>query len=190
MTTVQRMAAMLVAGWLASLPVCAAEIAGVKLDDTIRIDGSDLVLNGAGLRTKMFFKVYVGALYLPRKNTSATAIIESKDSKRVVMQMLRDLDADSLLNATLDGLKKNHDEAAMNALKADIDQFSGIMRTIGQARKADVILIDISTTGVAVTFNGQARGTIAGEAFGKALLRVWLGDKPADDDLKRAMLGI
>lgn len=174
---------------LAGTQALAAEVAGVRIEDQARAGSTDLVLNGAGLRTRLFFKVYAGALYLPKKSTDATAIIESTEPRRVVLHMLRNLDADSLFGALLDGLKKNHDDAEMTVLKPDIDQFERIMRGIGKARAADVIVIDFTSAAVTVAFNGQPRGSVAGASFGRALLKVWLGEKPADADLKRAMLG-
>jgi Chalcone isomerase-like len=181
--------AALVAAMLAAPSLQAAEVAGVRVDDLAKAGNTDLVLNGAGIRTKVFFKVYVGALYLPKKTNSAAAIIDSKEPRRVVLHMLRDLDADSLFGALLDGLKKNHGEAELSKLKSDIDQFERIMRGIGTAKTGDIIGIDLVSDGLSVTFNGQPRGSVGSEAFQKALLKVWLGDKPADGDLKRAMLG-
>jgi long-chain acyl-CoA synthetase len=37
--------------------------------------------------------------------------------------------------------------------------------------------------------NGAAKGTIPGDAFNVALTRIWLGDKPVQADLKKALLG-
>lgn len=181
--------ALVAACLLASAPLQAAEVAGVRIEDQARAGATDLVLNGAGIRIKVFFKVYVGALYVPKKTTNAAAVIDAKEPRRVVLHLLRDLDADSLFGALLDGLKKNHGDAEMAALKPDIDQFERIMRGIGNAKTGDVIGIDFTPSGVAISHNGQSRGSVAGENFGRALLKVWLGEKPADADLKRAMLG-
>lgn len=167
----------------------AAEVAGVHIEDQAKAGGTELMLNGAGIRTKMFFKVYVGALYLPKKTASAPAVIDSKEPRRVVLHLLRNLEADALFGALMDGLKNNHGEAELAKLKPDTDQFERLMRGIGNAKSGDVIGIDFSAEGISVAFNGQTRGTVASEAFSRALLKVWLGDKPADGDLKRAMLG-
>ena len=40
-----------------------------------------------------------------------------------------------------------------------------------------------------VSLNGAAKGTIPGEPFNRALTKIWLGDKPAQADVKKAMLG-
>lgn len=181
--------ALVAACLLASTQSQAAEVAGVRIEDQARAGTTDLVLNGAGIRTRVFFKVYVGALYVAKKTTNAAAVIDAKEPRRVVLHLLRDLDADSLFGALLDGLKKNHGDVEMAALKPDIDQFERIMRGIGNAKTGDVIGIDFTSGGVAVSYNGLARGDVADENFGRALLKVWLGEKPADADLKRAMLG-
>lgn len=183
-------AAVVLTAFLFAAPLAqAAEVAGIRIDEHAKAGSTDLVLNGAGIRTRIFFKVYVGALYLPKKTNSAAAVIDSTEPRRVVLHLLRDLDADALFGALLDGLRKNHGEAELAKLKADTDQFERLMRSIGNARTGDVIGIDFSPQGIDVAFNGQVRGSIASDAFGRALLKVWLGEKPADVDLKRAMLG-
>ena len=47
---------------LVALPVSALELAGVAVENTARVGASDLALNGAGIRTRAIFKVYVDAL--------------------------------------------------------------------------------------------------------------------------------
>ncbi|HZV53328.1 MAG TPA: chalcone isomerase family protein [Rhodocyclaceae bacterium] len=177
---------MLVAAMLAASPLYAAEVAGVRIEERTK---ADLVLNGAGLRSRLFFKVYVAALYTTKKTTSAAELIDSREPRRIAMHMLRELDADALIGALKDGLRQNHGESELAVLKTDIDQLENIMRSIGSARPGDVIAIDFSTDGTAISFNGQPRGNIAGTAFGRALLKVWLGEKPVDTGLKQALLG-
>jgi hypothetical protein len=179
----------LTAALLSAPGTYAAEVAGVRIDEAAKSGGTELVLNGAGIRTKVVFKVYVAALYAPKKTNNAAALIESRDPRRVVMHMLRDLDADALIGALQEGLRNNHSESELAKLKPDIDQFERVMRGIGNAKTGDVIGIDFAADGIAVGFNGQPKGNVAGEAFGRALLKVWLGDKPVDGGLKKALLG-
>jgi hypothetical protein len=65
------------------------------------------------------------------------------------------------------------------------------MRAIGGAKKGDVVAIDFLADGsTAVALNGKPQGKpIAGADFQRALLAVWLGGKPVQADLKKAMLG-
>jgi long-chain acyl-CoA synthetase len=181
--------AALIAALLAAPGLHAAEVAGVKVDDSLRVGGSELLLNGAGLRSKLFIKVYVGALYVGQKSTSPAAIFDSPQPRRMVMRLLRDLDAETLASAMDEGLKNNLSPAELADMKTQAEQLAGIMKAIGKAREGDTIAIDFSADGVAVSLNGETRGKVAGPGFAKALLKVWLGEKPADASLKKALLG-
>jgi long-chain acyl-CoA synthetase len=186
-TSVRRAA--LISALLAVPGLHAAEVAGVKVDDRIRVGSNELVLNGAGVRSKLFIKGYVGALYVGQKATTSAAIYDSPQPRRMVMRMMRDLDAETLSSALDDGLKSNHSPAELAELKPQADQLGAIMKGIGKAREGDTIGIDFSADGVAVSLNGEVRGKVAGAGFAKALLKVWLGDKPVDASLKKALLG-
>jgi len=178
---------------VAALGVQAAEVGGVKLEDKLRLTptGPELVLNGAGIRTRVFFKVYVGGLYLTEKKGTAAEVIGLAGPKRVSMTMLRDLTAQQLSEGLADGIRNNSSAAEQEALKARVDELVGIMNALGEAKKGDTILLDfLPESGTRMVVNGQPRGKpITGDDFYRALLRIWLGDKPVDDDLKKGMLG-
>lgn len=171
----------------------AAEVGGVKLDDRLRLtsSGPELVLNGAGIRTRAIFKVYVGALYLSEKKTAANDAIGLPGPKRVALTLLRDLTAQQLSEALAEGIRNNASAAEQEALKARTDELVATMNAISEAKKGDVVLLDfLPDAGTRLTINGQVRGkTIPGEDFYRALLRIWLGEKPVDGDLKKGMLG-
>jgi len=180
----------IVMAWLSLGAAFAAEVEGVKLADTVQLGGSELALNGAGVRTRVFFKVYVGALYLQKKAGSTDAILGDTGAKRIAMHMLRDLDAEQLFSALNDGLKKNHAPDQLARLEPQVKQLEGIFNAVKAAKKGDVILLDyLPGAGTRVTVRGDDKGTIAGEDFSRALLRIWLGEQPADAALKKAMLG-
>lgn len=179
---------------LALLPWAAraAEIEGVKLPDTVRVAdvAAELVLNGAGVRTRFFFKVYVGALYLAKKSANANAVIQDAGARRMALHMLRDLTAAQFVDALEDGLKNNHSAEELAKLDARVKQLRALFEALKSAKTGDVVLIDfLPGSGTRITFNGAVRGTIAGEDFSRALLRIWLGENPADADLKKALLG-
>ncbi|PKO33086.1 MAG: hypothetical protein CVU34_15000 [Betaproteobacteria bacterium HGW-Betaproteobacteria-7] len=186
-TTITR--ALLLTLCLATGALQAAEVAGVKIDDTVKVGGSDLVLNGAGLRSKLFIKVYVGALYVGQKANTPAAIYASPAPRRMVMRMLRDMDAETLYGALDDGLRNNLTPAELAAMQGQAEQLGALMKGIGKVREGDAVAIDFTAEGLAVILNNQNRGTVAGAEFARALLRVWLGDKPADASLKKTLLG-
>lgn len=168
-----------------------AELEGVKLEQTTQVSATSLVLNGAGLRTRAFFKVYVAALYVPKKATDAATLLSQTGPRRVAITMLRDVDAATFAGALNDGLKDNHTEAQLTALKPQIDALNAAFKQVGEAKKGDLIQLDFAPDlGTRVVVNGQQRGSaMAGDAFFSALLRIWIGDKPADSGLKKGLLG-
>ena len=186
-TSVRRAA--LIAALVAVPGLHAAEVAGVRVADSIKVGNSELVLNGAGLRSKLFIKVYVGALYVGQKAATPAAIYDSATPRRMVLRLLRDLDADSLHSALDEGLRNNHSPAELSDMQAQADQLAGIMKAIGKVREGDTVSIDFSAEGVVVSQNGEVRGKVAGANFAKALLKVWLGENPVDGSLKKALLG-
>lgn len=176
--------------YMFALPVFATEVAGVKVVDTVQVGAQTLLLNGAGVRNKWMFKVYVGALYLPQKETSAEAVIAGEHPHRVALRMLRDLGSKKLYGAFSEAIEANHTPAELAALDAELKQMAQIFDAIGEAREGDLITLDyLPADGTQIGVNGTVRGTIAGAAFNRALLQIWLGRKPAQESLKKEMLG-
>ena len=172
---------------ITSIAATAAEVGGVKLDDKVSVGGQELVLNGAGVRTKFFVKVYVGSLYVPAKATTATAVY-AKGPRRVQLNMLRDATADQMTDALVEGIDQSN-PAAEAAVKPQTDELAKILKSIGGLKEGNVLTFDFVDGGTRVTLNGTDKGTIPGEAFNKALTNAWLGETPAQPDLKKAMLG-
>ena len=171
-----------------ALPALALEVAGVTVADKVKVGEGALVLNGAGIRTRAIFKVYVGALYLAEKKSAAADVLAQKGAKRVALMLLRDLSAQQLTEALDEGVKANSSAAEAEELKPRIAE---LLSLFADGKKGDAILLDfLPESGTVVSVNGALRGkAIAGEDFYRALLRIWLGDKPVDGDLKKGMLG-
>ncbi len=181
---------LILAACLAAAPARAdVEVAGVRVPEQLSEGGHALVLNGAGLRTKFVVKVYVAALYASARSQDAAALINSNEPRRMRQQLLRDVDSKSLDAALQDGLRDNTHKQELAALQAHADRLSSLMAEIGSAREGDVIDLDFDARGVTITDNGKQRGRIDDPAFARALLRVWLGDNPAQSSLKKALLG-
>ncbi len=183
---------------LALLPLTApaAEFEGVKVPDSARISdsGAELLLNGTGLRSRFMFRVYVGALYLEKslakKSAAASTIINDAGAKRIALHMLRELPADQFTDALEDGLKNNNAAEELPKLEARVKQLRAVFEAVKIAKVGDVIVIDfVPGVGARIAINGDVKTTIAGDDFSRALLRIWLGDKPADGNLKKGLLG-
>jgi len=177
-------------GLLLSWNANALEVAGVQLPDTTQVGTQTLVLNGAGIRKKWFFKVYVGALYLPQKQSSAETVIADDKENRIALHMLRGLGSKRLYGAFSEAIEANHTPAELQAMDGQLKQMAAIFDAVKEVEEGDVITLDyLPASGTQISVNGTVRGTIAGAEFNRALLRIWLGKKPAQDDLKKEMLG-
>jgi hypothetical protein len=166
----------------------AAEVGGVKLDDKVSMGAQELVLNGAGVRTRVVFKVYVASLYLPQ-NATELATVLSKSPRRIQLNLLRTLSADQLVDALNEGLAENNTAAELAAVKSQVDQLAMIMKSFKEVKEKDVITLDFVDGATRIGLNGEAKGSIGGDAFNQALTKVWLGDKPVQADLKKSLLG-
>lgn len=169
----------------------SAEVAGIAFDEQVKLGDVPLVLNGAGVRSKFMFKVYALGLYLPRKAADAAQAIAQPGPKRIRIVTLRDVGAEMFLEGLTKGIEKNHSAAEMAALKARLETFSATLKGLGELAKGSVVTLDLLPGGVTqLSANGALLGkAIAGEDFYQALLRIWLGGKPAQDSLKAEMLG-
>lgn len=168
----------------------ARQIADVDIAESISREDApgDLQLNGAGIRYKFIFKIYVGALYLEKKTQSAEEAISSNGANRVLMHFLYDeVSKEKLVNAWIEGFESNISADQFKSLKPRIDQFNNFFETL---TTNDVVLLDFMPgKGTRVTIKGKEKGVIEGDDFNQALLKIWLGKEPVTDDLKDALLG-
>ena len=168
----------------------ARQLDDVTLPDSVTLDGTDvsLQLNGMGYRTKFIFDIYVGGLYTESRVESRDAVQALKGPKRVVMHMVYDeVERKKITDGWNNGFEENNNEKQLDKLQARLTIFNSYFPDL---KKNDVLLFDyIPATGTRVTINGEVKGIVEGADFYTALLDVWLGEEPADDDLKDAMLG-
>lgn len=171
-----------------ALPAKALEIAGVAIPETITSDdGTAMVLNGAGIRSKFFVDVYIAQLYLEKAAATTKDVLAADARKRMVMHFLHDkVEKAKLVEAWNDGFRNNTPADRMAALQQRIDQFNAMF---ADARKGDVIVLDyIPSQGTKVTIAGTEKGVIPGKDFNDAMLLIWLGDKPVTKDLRAKLL--
>ena len=178
---------------LAAATAQDAELEGVRLEDRVGVDGRDVQLNGIALRTRYFYvKVYVAGLYLPEKATTAHAAIDARGPKRIVLVMLREATADQFLESIDAGMRANSSEAELAQVRQQTEDLFAKIRGVGQARTGMKIVLDYAPSlgGTTLFVDGAPQGKpMPGEHFYQALLRIWLGDNPVQDDLKKALLG-
>lgn len=168
----------------------AVELAGVKLDDSVRVANQDLRLNGAGIRSKLIFKVYVLGLYLPEKKTSTAEVLASAGARRVSIVMLREVASDEFAKAFSTGIEQNTDAVERATLAPSMAKFNAMFASVAQLKEGDTLQVDwMPVSGMTVQLNGKRiLEPLADAPFYNAVLRIWLGNKPVDDKLKRQLL--
>lgn len=164
------------------------EVSGVKVDNKLTVEGQNLLLNGVGVREKMWIDLYVGALYLPKKSSDANAIMNSTDAAAIKLNIVSGMiTSEKMINAVNEGFE-NATGGKTAAIKTEISKFKSFFKE--EIKKGDEFLIaNVPGKGVVVSKNGTIKGTIEGQDFKKALFGIWLSSKPADKDLKSDMLG-
>jgi len=148
----------------------AKEVSGVQVADSITLDAQTLQLNGAGVRSKFFMDLYVGSLYVPTPSNTTAEVINAPVAAIRLNITSGMITSEKMRDAIIEGF-----EYATADNTTDIqDQFT---------------LVANKSRGVTAYKNGQEQATIEGEMFRQALLKIWLGEKPAQTSLKEAMLG-
>ncbi len=168
----------------------AVDVDGVNLPESLRVGDRDLVLNGAGIRSMFFFDMYVAALYLTEKSNNGEAILSSGTEKRLALHMVRDVSSETLSRSFHRAIVRNLAPAELTALEPQIKQLDVLFAMMSEAKKGDVLTMDyVPGKGTEIAFNDVTIGVIEGAAFNAALLRVWLGNSPVQEKLKKKLLG-
>ncbi len=171
---------------LLAIPAQGLEIEGVSIPDSV---DSGLQLNGAGIRSKFFFKIYIAELYLEKPSHNAEEILGSDGRKRMTMHILYDeVSREKLVDGWNDGFEENLGTDELQALEPRIQAFNGMFTDV---HEGETIVLDYSPEkGTEVIIAGKLKGSIAGADFNRALLSIWLGKNPVGDDLRDELLGI
>jgi hypothetical protein len=170
----------------------AVEIAGVRMDDTTKSGSTELKLNGAGIRYKAIFKVYLAGLYVTEKKNNLADIIALPGPKQIRLVMLRAVSADSFGKNFMDGINHNSTKAEKTKIVGQMQKFGELFAAVPELSKGDVLLTEwVPNVGTLISINGKRTADILPDvAFFNALLKIWLGEQPAYAPLKNQLLGI
>jgi hypothetical protein len=190
-----KLVATLLTGFLAltlgTVSLAATEIAGVKVEDTATVAGTRLQLNGAGIRYKGPFKVYVGELYTTKKVGSLEELVAAPGPKRLTMTFVREIEAGPFGKLLTRGVEDNVPKAELSKLVPGLIRMSDIFSVNKILVPGETVVLDwIPGTGLVITAKGKVQGEPFKEPeFYKAIMSIWFGPVPADFKLKDAMLG-
>jgi hypothetical protein len=169
-------------------PGMAGQLAGVSLPDQVTVEGRTLVLNGMGVREATILRVhvYVAGLYLEARSSDAARIIAAEETKRLVLSFVRDVGRDNLVAAWNEGFAKSGGPA-LSGLR---DRLATLNAWMVDVKGGDTLTFtQVPGKGLGVEVKGQAKGTLEGADFSRALWGIWLGDQPPNPKLKLGLLG-
>ena len=166
-------------------PATAREVAGVTLSETTGAAGKTLILNGAGLRTRFFFKVYVIGLYLERPATDAGVVLGTDSVRRAELHTLRALSGPEIASAIGRAFEQNAGDAA-TGLRDRLERFESMFPAVEAGDT--LVLTYLPGRGASVVANGKEVGVVEGKDFADVLFSVWIGAKPVDPALRQALL--
>jgi hypothetical protein len=174
-----------------TLTVQAAEISGIKFDDTVTVGGKSLVLNGIGMRQIFVVKVYAAALYLAEKKTSSADVQALTTPKRISLVIQREINSEEFGQLFITSMNKNSNKEEKAKVINQTVKFGEMFASMDKVKKGDIVNLDwIPGTGTVSSLNGKPIGEALQDiAFYNAVLRIWIGENPVQSDLKRALLG-
>lgn len=169
----------------------AAEVSGVKIEDAIKVGNQDIKLNGLGIRYKAIFKVYAAALHLSAKKTTSSDVFAAPGAKRLTLVMLREVSNEEFGQSFMAGIQKNSEKAERAKVIVPLMKFGEMFASIPVLKKGDVITIDwIPNSGTHIHLNNKKIiEVIPDPTFYNVILKIWLGEQPADAKLKKLLLG-
>ena len=172
---------------LLSSSVCALELAGMPVEQTIFVNGQTLKLNGAGLRKKLFVKVYVGSLYAAKRLSSPSEVFQDHGDKLIRLKFLHSkVGREQIVEALTEGFANNAPEVSASGEGNNFLSFF-----TNDFVKGDTLDFLLGADGtVTARQNGKVIGTTKSGKLANGILAIYFGEKPADEGLKRGMLGI
>ncbi len=183
--------AMALVGVVAFSAQAAVELEGVQLDDTATVAGTRLVLNGAGVRKRGYFKTDVTALYLPERRNSADAVYKTNGVRRLVLVLLRDIPSATISRYFVGDFKQVATDAEFKQVINEVGQMGQIYGNLSRVSKGDVVVIDwIPGSGMNATINGKSMGSpIKSDLFFEIYMRMYLSPS-VPDEFRNALLGV
>lgn len=179
---------LVLAAVLGTSPAHAGDKAGVRMADSIQVDGTQVWLNGMGLREATWLKinVYVAGLYVEHLSSDPASLVEARETKVLVLHFVRDVGRKDILKAWHDGFRGNA-TIPLPAIQREMDQLD---KMTPKFSKGDTLtFVYVPDVGVTVSVNNLRRGTLKGEQFARSLFSIWLGRNPPTKALKRGLLG-
>ena len=162
-----------------------------KFEPTAEVLGTKLQINGQGTRRRGIFNGYDMALYTTRKVGSVDELLALPGPKKLQFVALRDLPGTELGRLFIKGMGENSPKEltqkhSLSSLRL-IEIFSGRPKV---APGETFAMEFIPGKGTLFYILGKPQGEPVGDAeFFQMVLKIWVGQAPADSLLKESLLG-
>jgi hypothetical protein len=170
---------------LLSTTSLAKIVADTNIKDQISVSGENLVLNGAGIRKKLFMNVYIGALYLGVKSKDAESIANSSSLKVIELTFLRNVDGEKISSAFLDGFAKNCVQNCTE-LKPKMEELA---KAVPAIKEGQIMQLVSTSDSVKLLMDNSLKAEIQAKNLGNEVIRLFIGKEPPSEDLKKELLG-
>jgi long-chain acyl-CoA synthetase len=166
----------------------ARECKGITFPDHVQVKGTELTLNGLGMRKATILKVnvYVAALYVTHASRDPQPLIDPTTPAELTLHFVRNVGVGDLRNAWKEGFERVAKDQ-MPALAARVAMLNNWMSDVKTGQRLD--FVRLPETGIQVSVNGVPKGTITGDDFSRAFISIWLGAEPPNSELKSGLLG-
>ncbi len=166
----------------------AETINKVSIKEVAECSGNKLTLNGAGVRKKLFIKLYVASLYVESKTDQAEQLLELNQPVCIHLHITSGkITAEKMIKATREGFEKST-QGNTTPIEKEIETFLSWLKQ--PIKKGDVFEFSfIPQDSTIVSKNDKFLGEVNNKEFSAALFAIWLGDDPVQVDLKNKLLG-
>ncbi|HEX8575505.1 MAG TPA: chalcone isomerase family protein [Flavobacterium sp.] len=166
---------------------------GVKIPTSVKYKednlNTKLVLNGAGIRDKMWISMYIQALYLIKESNDPVKILNAKENMAFRLYVTSSLITKKRLTEALEeGLKKSF-TGDLNTIKDKMDTFMSFFDSKIKENDVFDFVYNAKDDTTFIFWNGKVTGKIKGFDFKRAFFGIWLEEKSIDNTLKKRLLG-
>lgn len=171
-----------------AMSVAQIRVGDVVMPYKVTFEGSELTLNGAGIRKVLGIETYSGGLYTENKYTDDRAVLDADESMAIRLV----INSKKVTNKRMIKVFRKGFDDAMFGNTQNLDERIGEFLQLFDAKTQinDFYdLVYIKGKGVRTFKNGEEVGYIEGRDFKYALFKIWLGNEPACQLIKGGMLG-
>lgn len=174
------------------------QLEGVPIEDSVTVAGTKLILNGAAVRKRGYFKTDVTSLYLTSARRTFDGIVKESGPKRIRLDVLRDISGEVITKYFISDFKLVTTDDEFKQLIKEVGQVGDLYGRMGHVNKGDVVTVDwVPGKGITTKLNGKLvtyqsmdpSGYMNNALFYEVLLRMYVGQRAASD-YRDGLLGL